>query len=282
MTYNGEKWIEKCLISLKNSEYQLQILVVDNLSTDSTISIIKKFEDVKIIKNNENLGFGQANNIGIKFALKNNADYVFLLNQDTWVFEKTISNLITVADKHPEFGILSPIHLSPDSINLDEKFKVYYNRGFESIEKNIVLVPFVNAAAWLISKSCLVKVGFFEPLFAHYGEDNEFCRRALYHNFKIGIVKNAKICHDRTIKRSYKKDLTQSKLQILFDILNFNNGILKSYFIGFKSIFGSIKYYSKFYSIPKMIKLFFALIFEYFTLMFMIKKIIKSRKSKII
>lgn len=282
VTYNGAFWIEKCLFSLEKSNYPIGIIIVDNLSTDETVLIVKKFTNVTLIQNIENSGFGAANNIGIKLALENQSDYVFLLNQDTWIFENTISNLLETANKNPQIGILSPLHFAGNEIELDGKFSVYYDKKtINENSENINFVPFVNAAAWLISRECLKKVGFFDSLFSHYGEDNDYCRRVLYHNFKIGIAKNAKICHDRIIKQNFKKDMVQAKLQILFFVLNFNNNIFKSYFLGFKSIFGSVKYYSKFYSFSEIVEMFTVLVKEYFILVFSITKMQKSRFEKI-
>ena len=82
VTYNGSKWIDKCFGSLVNSTIPLQIFAVDNGSSDGTPDIIRsKFPSVQVIENKENLGFGQANNIGIRQAYDAGADYVFLLNR---------------------------------------------------------------------------------------------------------------------------------------------------------------------------------------------------------
>ena len=77
VTFNGEIWIKKNLNSLLNSNYPIEIIIVDNASTDKTINIIKEFSSIELIQNKNNLGFGKANNIGIDFALKNGADAVF-------------------------------------------------------------------------------------------------------------------------------------------------------------------------------------------------------------
>src|SRR5690606_31512456 len=57
--------------------------------------------------------------------------------------------------------------------------------------------PFVNAAGWLLSRNILENIGGFDPIFFHYGEDDNYCQRAQYHGFKIGIVPNAFLLHDR-------------------------------------------------------------------------------------
>jgi GT2 family glycosyltransferase len=280
VTYNGSKWIEKCISSVLNSSYNIKIVVVDNNSQDNTVQLLNQFPEIHLMQSQENLGFGKANNIGIDFALKNLADYVFLLNQDTWIYEETIQNLVEVAEKKLDFGIISPMHFSGDEINLDQSFKTYYNRKIEiGDNQNIVIVPFVNAAAWLISKSCLEKAGQFEPLFAHYGEDRNYCNRVLYHGFKIAIVEHSKICHDRIVIRNFNKDCIQSKFGILCQVLNINNSLGKSYFLGLKSVFGLPKYFSKSYGFFKVANLFFKLLFYYIALIFSMSKIRNKRQS---
>lgn len=280
MTYNGSKWIEKCINSLLHSIYPVDIVVIDNSSTDDSVELLKQFSEIHFIQSEENLGFGKANNIGIDYALKNNADYVFLLNQDTWVFDDTISNLVTVAQKNPSFGIVSPMHFSGNEKTLDEGFVTYYNRKIEeNSDLTIAIVPFVNAAAWLVSSDCLRKVGGFEPLFGHYGEDRNYCDRVLYHQFQIVIVENAKICHDRKITRSFKKDVIQSKYRMLSQVLDINNTLFVSYANALKSVFGLPKYFKKSYSFTSIVKLFYNLVVYYLQLVFRMQTIIKSRKK---
>lgn len=283
MTYNGSKWIEKCINSLLRSIYPINILVVDNCSTDDSVELLKQFSEIHLIQSKENLGFGKANNIGIDYALNNKADYVFLLNQDTWVFDDTISNLVVMAQNNPSFGIVSPMHFSGDEKTLDKGFVTYYNRNVEeNAGKNIAIVPFVNAAAWLVSSACLQKVGGFESLFGHYGEDRNYCDRVLYHQFQIVIAKNAKICHDRKISSSFKKDLIQSKYKMLSQVLDINNTLFASYANALQSVFGLPKYFKQSYSFTFITQLFYNLVVYYLQLIFRMKVIKMTRKKTMI
>ncbi|EKT3956067.1 glycosyltransferase family 2 protein [Flavobacterium psychrophilum] len=283
VTYNGSKWIEKCINSLLRSIYPINILVVDNCSTDDSVELLKQFSEIHLIQSKENLGFGKANNIGIDYALNNKADYVFLLNQDTWVFDDTISNLVVMAQNNPSFGIVSPMHFSGDEKTLDKGFVTYYNRNIEeNAGKNIAIVPFVNAAAWLVSSACLQKVGGFESLFGHYGEDRNYCDRVLYHQFQIVIAKNAKICHDRKISRSFKKDLIQSKYKMLSQVLDINNTLFASYANALQSVFGLPKYFKQSYSFTFITQLFYNLVVYYLQLIFRMKVIKMTRKKTMI
>ena len=75
VTYNAlrNNWIIKCLESLQNSSVKSEIIIIDNNSYDKTIEVVEKnFPNVSCIKNQKNIGFGQANNIGIKYALNMN------------------------------------------------------------------------------------------------------------------------------------------------------------------------------------------------------------------
>ncbi len=262
ITHNGAQWIEKCLQSVLESSVALQILVVDNASSDTTVSIVQKYQNISLEISHENLGFGKANNIAIKKAIDLRFKNFFLLNQDTWIKKDTIEKLVSQQNKNENFGVLSPLHFDNGAINLDTNFATYYSMRKKHAD-NLFEVPFVNAAAWLVSLKCFEKVGLFEPTFNHYGEDRNFCNRAHFHKFKIGIVDDAKIVHDRTIVRKFAKDLQQSKYAILNTFLNINLSVFQAFCAAFKQVFGLPKYFHKFYGFPKSVLMFFNLL-DYF------------------
>lgn len=204
VTYNAMHWIDQCLKSCKG----YNVVVVDNASTDKTVSKIKQdYSDAIILEQPENLGFGQANNIGIRFALTKGAKHFFLLNQDAYLQEDCLQKLVKFQQSNPEFGIVSPIHINSTKNRLDRNFSLYmeYDKNSDFYSDYVLkqslkpayAVPFVNAAAWLLSKNVIDTVGGFDPLFFHYGEDDNFCQRVLFHNFKIGVVPDCFIIHDR-------------------------------------------------------------------------------------
>lgn len=196
VTYNGMKWLDKCLASVYNSDIALKVVLIDNGSSDGTLKFIKEnYPKIKVINSGENLGFGRANNIGIEYALEEKADYAYLLNQDAYLEKDTISTLISISQKHKEYGILSPMQMNGDGSALDKNFQMILPDYNESSQ--IINTTFVMAAHWLITKDCIKKVGLFDPIFGHYGEDNDYINRAIYHGFKIGICPNIKAFHDR-------------------------------------------------------------------------------------
>lgn len=209
VTYNGMKWIDKCLTSLKNSNYRTDIIVIDNGSTDDTIPFIKNnFPEVVLIESKENLGFGKANNLGFSYGIKNDFDFFFLLNQDAYVFPDSIGNLIDNFNKNPEYGIISPIQLKKD-LEVETIFLSYLKKyphlqyqydEQKNYENKVLPIDFTNAALWMLSKECISKVGGFSPLFYHYGEDVDYTNRVKFHQLKNGVSCNAFGIHDREIK----------------------------------------------------------------------------------
>ncbi|HEX5152064.1 MAG TPA: glycosyltransferase family 2 protein [Parafilimonas sp.] len=241
VTFNGMKWIEKCLNSVTSSQLKCEIVVVDNGSSDGSKKFIREnFREVYFIQSEKNIGFGAANNIGITKAMQANADYVFLLNQDAWIEENTIAELVKTAQQHPEYGIISPVHLNGSYTALDVKFSEYIipQRCPDFVSdiylnklKSVYEIEFVNAAAWLISSLCIKKTGLFEPMFFLYGEDDNYLQRVEYYNFKTGISPSCTICHDREIRKE-DRNKTGSKLwnrtQSLIMLLDIRRSYSKS------------------------------------------------------
>ena len=219
VTYKGSQWYDRCFSSLRASTFPVQTIVVDNASTDGSTDYIKtNFPEIILIESDKNLGFGQANNKGIRYALDHGCDYVFLLNQDAWIESDTIETLVRIHCHNNQFGILSPMHLTPDKFHIEkgvltyvDDFKTTDRFFFEDLYfhriKDVYSTTYVNAAAWLISRPVLTTVGGFDPIFFHYGEDDNYMRRVLFHGFKIGICPKARIVHDCDNKgvRGYSK-----------------------------------------------------------------------------
>lgn len=205
VTFNGVKWLEACFKSVLNSSMSTAIIVVDNGSTDGSLDLIKsKYPTIHLIKQNDNLGFGKANNIGISKALSLGADNVFLLNQDTIIKNDCLEKLLEISKTNSEYGILSPVHFNYKGTSLEYYFEQFMSKNdllakdikSEKFSDSVYEVPFVNAAAWFITKKTFKIIGGFDPIFHHYGEDNNYCQRLNYHHLKIGIVPNAEIYHD--------------------------------------------------------------------------------------
>ena len=201
VSYNFEQWMERCLGSLRLSELPVDILVIDNDSKDTTTELIRtQHREVRLIENKKNLGFGRANNLGMQIALEEGYDFAFLMNQDAWIDANTIGTLVSISQKYPEYGILSPVHLTGKGDKPDPGFGDY--AGIQALKElpksdEILPLPFINAAFWMIPTAVLKQVGGFSPLFYHYGEDKDFVNRLHFHHFKVGYVPQVFGNHDR-------------------------------------------------------------------------------------
>lgn len=201
VTFNAMRWIERCIQSVINSTMPLDIYIIDNGSTDGTQNFIRvNFPFILFKQNLKNIGFGAANNLGLQFAIDYNYDYVYLLNQDAWIKSDTISKLIQTHKQKPSFGILSPMQMQANETQLDKDFEIIIKEA--GLKDNIISTDRVMAAHWLISRECILSVGGFSPTFDHYGEDDNYCNRAIFKNFKIGIIPSAIAIHDRSDRKS--------------------------------------------------------------------------------
>ncbi|WP_324721934.1 glycosyltransferase family 2 protein [Salinimicrobium sp. HB62] len=234
VSFNGLKWLRKCL----DSTYPYQVILIDNNSNDGTPEFIKaNYPKVILLEQEENLGFGKANNIGISHALKLGANHVFLLNQDAYLFPETIEMLVIAQKKNSNYGVISPIHLDGHGNRLDKSFSGYLNNNSKPhIFSDLILgfsntllyeISFINAAGWLISKAALENVGGFDPLFFHYGEDNNYCHRLEFHGYKAGVLRNSFLKHDRNdrdndIKPIKKFDIDKYELSQKLKYSNIN------------------------------------------------------------
>lgn len=212
VTYKGQRWYDRCFTSLRQSTIPVQTIVVDNASNDGTVEYIKEnFPEIHLIESKENLGFGRANNIAMRYALDHGCDYVFLLNQDAWVEPDTFEKLIEIHQRHSEYGILGPVQvnaaktkvldgvvrflINPDNVNTS----MFSDFVMGTIDE-VYPVAEINAAAWLLPRKTLETVGGFDPIFLHYGEDWNYLSRVLYHGMKVGLTPGLRVVHDGGVR----------------------------------------------------------------------------------
>lgn len=203
VTYNAMRWCKQCLDSILESSLPLDVYIVDNGSTDGTQRfVIDSYPNIKFIQSEKNLGFGAANNLGLRYAVNNDYDYVYLLNQDAWIFGNTVERLISASESNPNLGILSPLQLAGSGDKIESGFKhslpsdFPVNEPIQNLSK-VYKASVVNAAHWFIPIRVIKKVGGFSPTFFHYGEDYNYINRILYHGYSVGIVSSSLAVHDR-------------------------------------------------------------------------------------
>lgn len=226
VTYNGMQhdWIEKCLTSIKNSSMPATAVVVDNCSSDDTVSYIAKHHpEVVCMPQDKNLGFGQANNKGIVYAIQQKADFVVLLNQDATLHPSAIEEMVSVSDGK---SVLSPLHLNATGEKLDEMFRISLNHADGQLLSDLLIgkglkeyyqAGEICAACWMLPVSVIRMIGGFNPLYFHYGEDNNYYQRMVYHHIPMLLVPKARMYHDRLF---YGNPVAHHHKRVHRDMLN--------------------------------------------------------------
>ena len=130
VNFNGASFIKECLDSVLASKLSvpLEIIVVDNQSTDNSLEILKTYLDkVTVLKNYNNSGFSKGNNIAADYA---KGDYYFLLNNDTTLFADTLQKLYDYMIAHENIGALVPKLMNKDGVIVKELIETYFYRFF--------------------------------------------------------------------------------------------------------------------------------------------------------
>lgn len=199
VTYNSESHISRCLKSLKNKlKANFEVIIVDNNSSDQTIREISKIKEIelKILPQDQNLGFSKANNIGVK---ESKGSTILFLNPDTEI-EKIDSQTIVDYLSNPDIGIIAPklvmddgktqpsVMNIPTIMNaileywLSQKNK--YSQ-YAPIEDKPIQVEAVYGAAMFIKRIVYEKIGGFNNKYFLYFEDIDLCRKVNEIGLKI-------------------------------------------------------------------------------------------------
>jgi hypothetical protein len=201
--FNGKKTLLKCLQSVNASGYSnLEVVVVDNDSKDGSLEEAKKYlSRAHFIKNEKNLGFATAVNIGIRFSLEQMADYIFLLNNDAEIENDTLQKLVDEMEKDKKRGVGSPlifdkrngkIWFAGGKIN---RWKMRTEHRFTALSQNSYETQYVTGCAMIIKKEVFKEVGLFDQNYFLYYEDADFCLRAKKASYKIMIFPSIKAYH---------------------------------------------------------------------------------------
>ncbi len=221
---NGKDYLGECLSSIKEMEYpmdKIEIIVVDNGSTDESVEFIKEnYPDIKIIKNSKNMGFAFANNQAAKNAA---GQYVAFLNNDTrvdrnWLIEllKPIyCNAITVASGSKVLSMDGKtIDFAGSMINFEGKgFQIDYGLPAAKDNHNEYLYfPFVNGGAMLINRQVFLDAGGFDEDFFAYYEDVDLGWRLWILGYKVIFSPKSIVYHHH---HGTSKEFGEDKLRFL-------------------------------------------------------------------
>jgi GT2 family glycosyltransferase len=183
------------------------IVVVDNGSTDGTESAVRtQYPEVTVIVNPRNLGFTGGTNVGIRHALSQGADYVFLINNDTFVEPTILDELIAYAGS-PGVGIVGPkIYCADDPQRIWSVGAKRHPLTLEMIDKGygrmdvgqweeVAEQDYLLGCAQLFKRSVLEEIGLLDEAFFLYCDDMDICLRAHEAGYRMLMVPQAKMWH---------------------------------------------------------------------------------------
>src|SRR5262245_24283954 len=137
LNYNGLRWLGACFDALLATDYpNFRIILVDNASNDGSFQTVRdRYPQVEVIVNPANYGFSEGNNVGIREALANNADYVVLLNPDTKVEPEWLQKLIAIGEAESEVGALGGVQLEYDGFEFNGWTKTVMRQFLDELKQ---------------------------------------------------------------------------------------------------------------------------------------------------
>ena len=211
VTHDALQWIERCLESIRGVE----IVVVDNGSTDGTVGFVRdSFPMVRVIEA-ENSGLAAGWNRGIESTA---AEHVLVLNADAWLVEDALDRLLAAADRHPAAGLVGPRLLNPDGslqrsvrgfptvwrlateylylrklAPSSQAFNAFYGAGFDHTSERAV--DWVMGACMLVRRRAFDEVGPFDERYFLFSEEVDWMRRAADRGWQVVFTPDARCVH---------------------------------------------------------------------------------------
>ncbi|MCU0415196.1 MAG: glycosyltransferase, partial [Ignavibacteriaceae bacterium] len=235
VNYNVKEFLQNLLQSIEkaSSKISKEIIVIDNASDDGSVEVIKeKFPSLKLIENKVNVGFGRANNQGLKIA---SGKFILFINPDCIVSEDTFDKMISFFISHPDCGLAGCKILNSDGTlqlacrrsfpgpwtsftkvtglsNLFPNSRIFARYNLTYLDENKTYeVDAVSGSFMMIRKEVYDKVGGFDEQFFMYGEDLDLCYRVQKAGFKVYYVHNTQIIHYKG-ESTKKSNLDETKL----------------------------------------------------------------------
>jgi len=248
VNWNTRSIVCDCLRSIYEQcgEIELEVIVIDNASTDGSVEMVKKdFPQVTLIENPQNRGFAAASNQGIAIS---KGRYVLLLNSDTVVLDNAIAKTAAFADSHPKAAIVGCRVLNPDQtlqptcfmfpsilnmlLSSTYLYKLFPKSKFFGRERmtwwdrnEIREVDVVTGCFMLIRQKAIQQVGTMDEQFFMYGEETDWCYRFKQAGWKIMFTPACEIIHlgGQSSRQQRSKMMLQLRGSILLFIKKHNS-----------------------------------------------------------
>jgi Predicted glycosyltransferases len=240
LSWNSEAYIGNCLSSIFNlKKYEVEVIVIDNGSKDSTVSIIENMHsETVLIKLDKNYGTTYTRNLAIKMA-DQNSEYICILDSDTIINQDAIVNLTECLDKDESYFIAAPRMYNlkgREQISCKRfpniKIKLFKALPVQTLnekgsklesyilpeEEEIVEVDYAISACWMMKKDVFKRVGYLDEAIFYAPEDVDFCARVWEAGGKVVLATKSSIVHD-TQRISKRKLISKINLSHLTGLI---------------------------------------------------------------
>ena len=201
LNWNGWRDTLACIASLKKLSYpNVELIVVDNGSSDGSQNQIEAHvPGLKVLQTGSNLGFGGGCNAGIRRALAQGADYVWLINSDATVSAGALTEMVRLADGQALLGAVGSVVYEvdePDRIQLWGGGQVNLWTGVSRHQVSPGQLDFVSGASILLRREAVEQVGLFEDqIFFMYWEDSDLGFRLRQAGWRLGVAEKSRVWH---------------------------------------------------------------------------------------
>ena len=202
VNYNGAAFIAACLDSIYQSEitYSYEVIVVDNLSTDDSVDVLKHSKHpIKLIESSCNLGFSRGNNCAFAHS---EGRFVFLLNNDTVLRKNTLEILANYLKDNPKVGAITPKLCNADG-SLQAPGSMLGKWRFKQPQP--IKVPFIAGAAVLMPRNVYEQIGGLDPNLFFYNDDIDMCKMIHKHGYEIHYVPTSELTHFGGLSTQFRK-----------------------------------------------------------------------------
>lgn len=201
LNWNGWRDTLACIASLQNLNYpNFDLIVVDNGSTDGSQSRIEAHcPGINVLQTGANLGFGGGCNAGIRLALEQGSDYVWLVNSDATVDSNALTEMVHIANTHPTIGAVGSVLFEsdqPEQIQLWGGGKVQFWSGSAHHQVKHSILDYLSGASMLLRREAIEQVGLFDDQsFFMYWEDTDLGFRLRQAGWALVVAEQSHIWH---------------------------------------------------------------------------------------
>lgn len=222
VNYNAGDFLRSCIDSLLNCPREIEIIVVDNASTDGSLDALQELPCIQIIKNSANLGFATACNQGARVA---SAPFMLFLNPDCSFKPGVLAGLLDVVNVDDRIGMVGGFLVNPDGTeqaggrraiptpwrsfvrafglnrlaNRWPKLFFDFHLHKQPLPDRPIEVEAISGACMLVRREAVADVGLWDEGYSLHCEDLDWCMRFRQKGWKILFVPSARVTHEQGV-----------------------------------------------------------------------------------